>query len=86
MGPANPHDNAILGRGSMAQIQVLKVEEGLEGRLLFSVRVAASAGRMELPIPVLTLGSAALNETAVLRSTLDFAEELAASVRLRLGP
>jgi len=70
----------------MAQIQVLKVEEGLDGRLLFSVRVAASAGRMELPIPVLALGSAALTESAVLRSTLDFAEELAASVRLRLGP
>jgi len=43
------------------------------------------AGQMEFPIGVEDKGSPMLNEMAVLRSTLGFAEELASSVRLRLG-
>lgn len=40
---------------------------------------------MEFPIAVQDEGSAERNEVAALRSTLRFAEELAESVRLRLG-
>jgi hypothetical protein len=69
----------------MATIEVKKVEEQLNHRLLFSVRVTADAGRMEFPIGIQDQGSAAANEAAVLTSTLGFAEELAAAARLRLG-
>jgi hypothetical protein len=69
----------------MADIQVAKVEQNPNGRLLFSVRVHAREGRMEFPIGVQDEGTAALNEKAVLRSALRFAEELAESIRLRLG-
>ncbi len=69
----------------MADIQLAKVEQHPDVRLLFSVRVRASEGRMEFPIAVQDEGTAARNEVAVLRSTLRFAEELAESVRLRLG-
>jgi hypothetical protein len=70
----------------MADIQMVKVEQHPDGRLLFSVRVQASEGRMEFPIAVHDEGTAARNEVAVLRSTIRFAEELADSIRLRLGP
>jgi hypothetical protein len=69
----------------MADIQVAKVEQHPNGRLLFSVRVQTSEGRMEFPIVVQDEGAASRNEVAALRSTLRFAEELAESVRLRLG-
>ena len=69
----------------MADIQVAKVEQHPNGRSLFSVRVQASGGRIEFPIAVQDEGTAAQNEVAVLRSTLRFAEELAESVRRRLG-
>jgi hypothetical protein len=69
----------------MADIQVANVEQHPNGRLVFSVRVQASEGRMEFPIAVQDQGTAARNEVAVLRSTLRFAEELTQSVRLRLG-
>jgi hypothetical protein len=69
----------------MADIQMAKVEQHPNGTLLFSVRVHATDGRMEFPIAVHDEGTAARNEVAVLRSTLRFAEELAESVRLRLG-
>jgi len=69
----------------MTNIEVKKVEEQLGHRLLFSVRVNSDAGRMEFPIGIQDRGSAVANEAAVLRSTLRFGEELAASVRLRLG-
>jgi hypothetical protein len=69
----------------MADIQVAKVEEHPNGRMLFNVRVQASEGKMEFPIAVQDEGTAARNEAAVLRSTLRFVEELAESVRLRLG-
>jgi hypothetical protein len=69
----------------MADIQVTKVEQHPNGRLLFSVRVQTSEGRMEFPIAVQDEGTASRNEVAALRSTLRFAEELAESVRLRLG-
>ena len=68
----------------MADIEVIKVEEQREGRFLFNVRVDAAEGRIEFPIGIKDLGSPAQDEAAVLRSTLSFAEELAASVRLRL--
>jgi hypothetical protein len=69
----------------MADIQVTKVEQHPNGRLLFSVRVQTSEGRMEFPIAGQDEGTASRNEVAALRSTLRFAEELAESVRLRLG-
>lgn len=69
----------------MADIQVTKVEQHPNGRLLFSVRVQTSEGRMEFPIAVQDEGTASRNEVAAPRSTLRFAEELAESVRLRLG-
>jgi hypothetical protein len=69
----------------MADIQVTKVEQHPNGRLLFSVRVQTGEGRMEFPIAVQDEGTASRNEVAALRSTLRFAEELAESVRLRLG-
>jgi hypothetical protein len=69
----------------MADIQMAKVEQHPDGTLLFSVHVQGSEGRAEFPIAVRDEGTAAGNEVAVLRSTLRFAEELAESVRLRLG-
>jgi len=68
----------------MADIQVTKVEQDPNGRLLFSVRVQAREGRMEFPIAVQDEGTAARNEVAVLRSALRLAEELAESIRRRL--
>jgi hypothetical protein len=70
----------------MANIEVKKVEEQLNHGLLFSVRVNADEGRMEFPIGIRDQGSATANETAVLTSTLAFAEELEVAARLRLGP
>ena len=69
----------------MANIEVKKVEEQPGRRLLYSVHVQSDAGRTEFPIGVDDQGSAAANEAAVISSTLGFAEELAASARLRLG-
>ncbi|WP_448956001.1 hypothetical protein [Labrys neptuniae] len=69
----------------MTNIELMKVEEQEGGRLLFSVRVPTAAGKMEFPIAVEDQGSQALNEIAVLRSTIVFAEEMEASVRRRLG-
>ncbi len=69
----------------MADIELLEVEDQPGHRLLFHVRVNAAAGRMEFPIGVTDEGSAPLNETAVLRSTLAFAEDLATSTRTKLG-
>jgi hypothetical protein len=69
----------------MADINIARVEKHPNGKLLYSVRVQAAEGRMEFPIAVQDEGTAAQNEVAVLRSALRFAEELAESVRLRLG-
>jgi hypothetical protein len=70
----------------MTKVEVTKIEEQLNGRLLFNVCAYTSEGRIEFPIGIKDLGSPALDETAVLRSTLEFADELAASIRPRLGP
>ncbi|WP_336069564.1 hypothetical protein [Nitratireductor rhodophyticola] len=69
----------------MANIELIKVEERPGGQLLFSVRVTAVAGKIELPIAIKDQGSVASNETTVLQSALGFAKELEASIRLRLG-
>jgi hypothetical protein len=69
----------------LATIELTKVEEHPNSKILFRVRVNVGAGQMEFPIGVEDKGSPMLNEMAVLRSTLGFAEELASSVRLRLG-
>ena len=53
------------------EIQAPKIEEQARGRLLFNVR----AYRPDF-----------LDETAVLRSTLDLEEQLTATLRLRLTP
>jgi hypothetical protein len=67
-------------------IEVTKIEEQAEGRLLFNVRAHMPEGRIEFPIEIQRLGTPVLDEAAVLRSTLDFADDLAASLRLRLAP
>ena len=69
----------------MADIQIAKVEQHPSGRSVFSVRISASAGRLEFPIGVSDQGTATLNEAAVRRAALGLAEELAASLRRLLG-
>ena len=69
----------------MTKIDVKKVEELLNDRLLFSVRVSVETDRMEFPIAIQDQGSPAETETAVLASALAFAEELEASAQRRLG-
>jgi hypothetical protein len=66
------------------KIEVTKIEEQAKGRLLFNVRATSAERRIDFPIGIQGLASPVLDEAAVLRSTLAFAEELAASVRLRL--
>ena len=69
----------------MANIEVKKVEEQLNHRVLYSVKVNADTDHMEFPIGIQDQGSATANETAVLTSTLAFAEEIEAAAQLRLG-
>ena len=69
----------------MPNIEVKKVEEQLNHRVLYSVKVNVDADHMEFPIGIKDQGSAAANETAVLTSTLAFAEEIEAAAQLRLG-
>ena len=66
-------------------IDVLRVEENAKGRMLYSVRASTVAGRIDFPIAISERGSPTLDEAAVLRSTLEFAEQLTASVPARLG-
>jgi hypothetical protein len=67
-------------------IEVTKIEEQAKGRVLFNVRAYSSEGQIEFPIGIQTLASPVLDELAVLRCTLDFADDVAASLRLRLAP
>jgi hypothetical protein len=67
-------------------IEVTKIEEQANGRLLFNVSANTPEGRIEFPMGIQRLGSPVLDEAAVLRSALDFADDLAASLRLRLAP
>ena len=67
-------------------IEVTKIEEQAKGRLLFNLRAYTAEGRIDFPIGIQRLGSSVLDEAAVLRSTLHFAEELTAALRLRLPP
>lgn len=69
----------------MANIEIRKVEQQLNHRLIFSVRVSADLDHMEFPIGIPDQGTPAANEAAVLASTLAFAEELEAAAKLRLG-
>ncbi|MBX5179081.1 hypothetical protein HJB77_22845 [Rhizobium lentis] len=69
----------------MANTELIRVEERPDGRLLFNVRVTGTAGRIELPIAIRDQGSNTSNETAVFQCALDFARELEAAFRLRLG-
>ncbi len=68
----------------MTNIEVKKVEDQLNHRLLYSVRVNADTDRMEFPIGIQDQGSPAANEAAVLASTLAFADALDAAARLRI--
>lgn len=70
---------------SRANIEVRNVEQHANGRMLYSVCIHASEGTIEFPIAVQDEGIAAQNEAAALRSTLRLAEDLAESVRRRLG-
>ena len=67
------------------KIEVTKIEEQAKGRLLFNIRAYSPEGRIEFPMGIQRLGSPVLDEAVVLRSALDFAEDLAASLRLRLA-
>jgi len=69
-----------------ATIEVTKIEEQAKGRLLFNVRAYTAEGRFDFPMGIQRLETPALDEAAVLRSTLQFAEELTAALRLRLPP
>ena len=68
----------------MTNIEVKKVEDQLNHRPLYSVRVNADMDRMEFPIGIQDQGSPAANEAAVLASTLAFADALDAAARLRI--
>jgi hypothetical protein len=68
----------------MTHVEINEIEERLHGQLLYNVRANGEAGRFDLPFEIRVSGSAALNEEAVLRATLAFAEDLAAAARLRL--
>ena len=68
------------------KVEVTKVEEQMNSRLLFSIRAYTPEGRIEFPIGIQDLGSHALDEIAVLRSALSFADDLAVSIRQRLEP
>lgn len=59
----------------MTKVEVTKVEEQRNGRFLFSVRAVTSEGRIEFPMGIHDLGSPALDEIAVLRSTLGIADD-----------
>ncbi|MEK1897277.1 MAG: hypothetical protein AAAB20_29055 [Rhizobium sp.] len=69
----------------MANLELTKVEERPGGQLLYNIRAMVTAGNIELPIAIKSQGSASLNETMVLQSALEFAEELESAIRLRLG-
>ena len=69
----------------MADIDMALVEEHPSGKLVYSLRVRSAEARMEFPIAVQNEGTAARNEVAALRAALRFVEELAESLRLRLG-
>jgi hypothetical protein len=81
--PLNSH---FKERDMTTNIEVAKIEEQAKGGLLFNVRTETAEGRIEFPIEIQELGSPDLDEAAVLRSTLDFAQQLTASIRLRLAP
>jgi hypothetical protein len=70
----------------MTELEVTKVEERTNGRCLFNVRAYTPDGRFEFPVAIQDLGSSDMDEVAVLRSALGFADDLAASIRLRLQP
>jgi hypothetical protein len=69
----------------MANIEIRKVEEQPDHRLVFSVRVSGDADHMEFPVGIPDQGSPAANDAAVLTSALAFAEQLEAAARLRLA-
>jgi hypothetical protein len=69
----------------MANIESKKVEQQLNHRVLYSVKVNTDSDHMEFPIGIQDQGSATANETVVLTSALALAEELEAAARLRLG-
>jgi hypothetical protein len=68
----------------MARIEIKEVEQQLNHRLLFSVRVSGDKDHMEFPIGIPDQGSPVANEAAVLASTLAFAKELEAAAHVRL--
>ena len=59
----------------MAKIEVKKVEDQLNHRLLFSVRMSGETGPVEFPVGIPDQGAQAANEAAVLTSALAVAEE-----------
>jgi hypothetical protein len=69
----------------MANIEIRKVEEQPDHRLVFSVRVSGDADHREFPVGIPDQGSPAANDAAVLTSALAFAEQLEAAARLRLA-
>ena len=69
----------------MANIEIRKVEEQPNRRLLFSVQVSGDTDHMEFPVGIPDQGAPAANDAAVLTSALAFAEQLKAAARLRLA-
>ena len=69
----------------MTKIEIKKVEEQPDHRLVFSVRVSAQTDHMEFPVGIPDQGSPAANDAAVLTSALAFAEQLEGAARRRLA-
>jgi hypothetical protein len=70
----------------MTGLELTKIEERLQNRLLFNVRAVALGERIDLPFDIAECGSTALDEAAVLRAALKWAEELVVALRHRLSP
>ncbi len=70
----------------MIALELTKIEERMQNRLLFNVRAYGPGERIDFPIDVAGHGSTAQDEMAVLRAALSWAEALVLALRHRLSP
>jgi len=68
----------------MANVEATEVEQQLNGRLVYRIRVSGSGGVLEFPISVQHQAAAGLDETTALRNSLALLEQAAAQIRVRL--
>ncbi len=69
----------------MENIEISEIEEQLDKRLLFNVRLNADPGPVDFSVGITDRGSGAANEIAVLNAALGLGEQLAAAARRRLA-